>query len=181
MVGRVIILIVVVLIAAVFPVHAFTSAGIKPGYSALILNAHKGTDTTYLKLGLDFGVTYTVGLQGYYVYTGNDVNYLDLGVKLRLTELTDFNLAGKLGLFKSTSSPDWQTSLGILADKSISSFTKVIVGADVLIKDWASWAYSLGLEYTFTQTTSLQVGLRRDFWSDTGEIAQLVFGLKTIF
>lgn len=162
------------------PTYAFSNACLTPGYSALIFNAQKGSDSMDLRLGLDFGLTYTIGLHGSFVYAGENKNHLDLGMKMRLTELTDFNLAGKLGFYKSSGS-DWQMSLGMMADKPFTSFTRGYVSVDTLVKDWTQWAYLLGIEYSFTQSTGVHLGLQRNFWTKEGEIAQLVFGVKTLF
>ncbi len=162
------------------PVSAFTTANMRPGYSALLFSLQKGVDNTYLNLGFDLGLTYTVGLEGAFVYTGEEHNRLDLGLKFRLTELRDFNMIGKVG-FHGAPLKDWRTSIGLQAEKSFTSFFKGFIGAGVTIKDWSGLAYMLGAEYLFTPATALQFGVKRHCWNAKKDIGQLIVGIRAQF
>ncbi len=180
--NRLLLAVIVLSLAIVItaPVSAFPTANMRPGYSALLFSLQKGIDNTFLSLGFDLGLTYTVGLEGSFVYTGEANNHLDLGLKFRLTELRDFNMVGKVG-FHGAPFKDWRTSIGLQAEKSFTSFLKGFIGAGVTIKDWSGLSYMLGAEYFFTPTTGLQFGIKRHCWSAKKDIGRLVVGIRAQF
>ncbi len=159
-----------------FSVHAFTTANIRPGYSALHFHA-QGLDTfSGLRIGTDFGLTRTVGLEGAFIYGGGTDYYLDLGAKFRLAERQ--NVAAKVGFHGDKGLKDWSVSLGVLAEWPFTDFFRAKGGLSLRFGD-TKVMYFAGLDYSLTYNTAIQAGVRRDFW--TKGLGEFALGLRTQF
>ena len=163
-------------------VQAFPTADIRPGYSSLLYSVQVGErdggiSLNALRLGFDFGLTHTVGMEAVLCYTGSGRdNLTDLGVKFRLSERGPTEFAAKMG-FHGTPVENWIFTLGFRMDHELTSFFRLHAGGSISFVEEFDWGYFIGADYSLSPSISLQGGVNRNIRQ--GGLGDFMFGLRT--
>jgi len=184
---KVVFILVLILLFGSVSTQAFTTANIRPGYNTLLYNVMVGSVTgdlgiKALRIGIDAGLTHTVGLEGTISYRGDLVNLVDLGAKFRVTERGPMDVAFKLG-FHGAPVSDWRVSLGFQIDQELTSFLTGHAGASISFGDeglsWKFIRYFLGVDYSITTSAGLQLGVFKNIRDSN--LGSIMLGLRTRF
>ncbi len=184
---KAILLLVLILLLSSASAQAFTTANIRPGYNALLYNVMVGSvagdfGIKALRIGIDAGLTHTVGLEGMVSYRGELVNLVDLAAKFRVTERGPTDLAFRLG-FHGAPVDDWRVSLGFQLDQELASFLTGHAGGSISFGNaglsWRYFSYFLGVDYSITTSAAIQLGVFKNIRD--ANLGSIMLGLRTRF
>lgn len=184
---KVVLVLILILLMGSASAEAFSTANIRPGYTALLYNVMVGSVTgdlgiKALRIGVDAGLTHTVGLEGTVSYRGELVNLVDLGAKFRITERGPTDIAFRLG-FHGAPVSDWRVSLGFQLDQELATFLTGHAGGSISFGDeglgWKYISYFLGVDYSITTSAGIQLGVFKNIRDSN--LGSVMLGLRTRF